>query len=197
MNKKFEKIYQFKITLQDLTPPIWRRIQIPETYTFWDLHVAIQDAFGWADYHLHEFKILHPTSKQNVRIGFPDDDFGRDILVNWKERISDYFTLANNKSNYIYDFGDDWVHSVVLEKILTCEKNISYPRCINGKRACPPEDCGGIRGYEEFLKAIKDPKHEQHKEMIEWIGYDFDSEHFDPNDIKFDDPEKRRKIAFS
>lgn len=197
MKKKFDKIYQFKITLQDSSPPIWRRIQAPETYTFWDLHVAIQDAFGWADYHLHEFEILHPTSKRKVRIGFPDDDFGRDILLNWKEKISDYFTLDNKKSNYTYDFGDDWEHTLALEKILLCEENTDYPKCIAGKRACPPEDCGGIWGYEEFLDAIKNPKHEQHKEMLEWIDNDFDSEHFDPDEIKFDDPEKRRKQAFA
>lgn len=197
MKKKFDKIFQFKITLQDSSPPIWRRIQVPETYTFWDLHVAIQDAFGWEDYHLHEFEILHPTSKRKVRIGFPDDDFGRDILINWKEKISDYFTLDNKKSNYTYDFGDDWEHTIVLEKILPREENIDYPKCIEGKRACPPEDCGGIWGYEDFLDAIKNPKHEQHKEMLEWIGNDFDSEHFDTDEIKFDDPEKRRKQAFA
>jgi hypothetical protein len=197
MKKNFDKVYQFKITLRDSSPPIWRRIQVPETYTFWDLHVAIQDAFGWSDYHLHEFEILHPTSKRKVRIGFPDDDFDRDILINWKEKISDYFTLENKKSNYTYDFGDDWVHTIVFEKILPHEENINYPKCTQGKRACPPEDCGGISGYEEFLEAIKDPKHEQHKEMMEWIGKDFDSEHFDPDEIEFDDPEKRRKIAFS
>jgi hypothetical protein len=196
MKKKFDKIYQFKITLQDSAPPIWRRIQVPETYTFWDLHVAIQDAFGWADYHLHEFEILHPTSKRKVRIGFPDDDFGRDILINWKQKISDYFSLENKKSNYTYDFGDDWEHSVLLEKILPSEKNINYPRCIKGKRACPPEDCGGIWGYEEFLEAIKDSSHEQHEEMLEWIGGEFDPEHFNPGEVHFDDPDKRRKTAF-
>jgi hypothetical protein len=197
MKKEFDKIYQFKITLQGSKPPIWRRIQVPEIYSFWDLHVAIQDAFGWQDYHLHEFEILDPNSKRKVRIGFPDDAFGEDILLNWKEKISDYFTLDNKKSNYTYDFGDDWEHMIVLEKILTSETNTKYPKCTGGKRACPPEDCGGIGGYEGFLEAIKNPKHEQHKEMLEWIGKDFDSEYFDTDEIRFDDPEKRRKIAFS
>lgn len=197
MKQKFEKVYQFKITLQDSKPPIWRRIQVPETYSFWDLHVGIQDAFGWDGYHLHEFEIMDSASRKKVKIGFPDDDFGRDILINWKQKISDYFTLDNKKSIYTYDFGDDWIHNVLLEKILPREKNINYPRCITGKRACPPEDCGGIWGYEEFLEAIEDPDHGQHKEMLEWIGNDFDPDYFNPDEIKFDDPEKRRKIAFS
>ena len=193
MKKEFEKVYQFKITLKRSKPPIWRRIQVPETYTFWDLHVAIQDVMGWEDYHLHEFEIMDPTTKRIVRIGFPDNEFGMEILPGWKQKISDYFTLENKKSNYTYDFGDDWEHIVLLEKILPCEKNIKYPRCIDGKRACPPEDCGGIWGYEELLEAIKDPNHEQHKEMKEWIGKDFDPEYFNPSKINFDDPEKRRK----
>ena len=196
MKKEFDRIYQFKITLRDSKPPIWRRIQVPDTYTFWDLHVAIQDAFGWADYHLHEFEILHPTSKRKVRIGFPDDDFGRDILPNWKQKISDYFSLENKKSDYLYDFGDSWEHVITLEKILPHDRSISYPKCVKGKRACPPEDCGGIWGYEEFLEAIKDSSHEQHEEMLEWIGGEFDPEHFNPGEVHFDDPDKRRKTAF-
>jgi len=197
MKKKFDKIYQFKITLRDSKPPIWRRIQVPDTYTFWDLHIAIQDVFGWSDYHLHEFEMIHPSSKRKVRIGFPDEDFGRDILPNWKQKISDYFSMENKKSDYLYDFGDSWEHEITLEKILASEKGVNYPKCVKGKRACPPEDCGGIWGYEEFLEAIKDPEHEQHNEMLEWIGEEFDPEYFDPNEITFDDPDKRLKTAFS
>ena len=197
MKKKFDKIYQFKITLRDSKPPIWRRIQVPDTYTFWDLHIAIQDVFGWSDYHLHEFEMIHPSSKRKVRIGFPDEDFGRDILPNWKQKISDYFSMENKKSDYLYDFGDSREHEITLEKILASEKGVNYPKCVKGKRACPPEDCGGIWGYEEFLEAIKDPEHEQHNEMLEWIGEEFDPEYFDPNEITFDDPDKRLKTAFS
>ena len=197
MKKKFDKIYQFKITLRDSKPPIWRRIQVPDTYTFWDLHIAIQDVFGWSDYHLHEFEMIHPSSKRKVRIGFPDEDFGRDILPNWKQKISDYFSMENKKSDYLYDFGDSWEHEITLEKILASEKGVNYPKCVKGKRACPPEDCGGLWGYEEFLEAIKDPEHEQHNEMLEWIGEEFDPEYFDPNEITFDDPDKRLKTAFS
>ncbi|MGB9694306.1 MAG: plasmid pRiA4b ORF-3 family protein [Fervidobacterium sp.] len=198
MKKKFERVYQFKITLQGSNPPIWRRIQVPETYTFWDLHIAIQDAMGWLDCHLHMFEIVDPSTGMKCEIGIPEkeyDEYG-ETLPGWKQKIADYFSMENLKANYVYDFGDNWEHNIQLEKILPREKGVNYPRCIKGKRACPPEDCGGVWGYEEFLEAIKDPKHEEHEEMLEWVGGEFDSEHFDVNEVVFDDPDKRRKIAF-
>lgn len=197
MKKRFDKIYQFKITLRDSKPPIWRRIQVPETYTFWDLHVAIQDSFGWLDYHIHEFEILHPTSKRKVRIGLPDEDFGRDVLANWKQKISDYFSLENKKSDYLYDFGDNWKHIVTLEKILPRNKEVKYPMCVKGKRACPPEDCGGIWGYEGLLEILQNPNHEEYKETCEWVGTDFNPEHFNKDEINFEDPRKRLKFAIN
>ncbi len=196
--KKFKRIYQFKITLWDSKQPIWRRIQVPEAYTFWDLHVAIQDAMGWSDYHLHLFEIVDPSTGMKCEIGIPEkeyDEYG-ETLPGWKQKIADYISMEYPKLDYVYDFGDNWKHKIQLEKILPRKKDVNYPRCIKGKRACPPEDCGGIWGYEEFLKAIKDPKHEEHKEMLEWIGGKFDSEHCDVNEVVLDDPDKRRKIAF-
>ena len=196
MKKKFNQVYQFKIALRDTKPPIWRRIQIPETYSFWDLHVAIQDVMSWSDYHLHQFEIIDPTSETKVRIGIPEGDFDTEFLPGWKQKIADYFSMENRSADYAYDFGDYWEHKIELEKILPREKGVNYPVCIKGKRACPPEDCGGIGGYEEFLEAIKDPKHEEHEEMLEWIGGEFDPEHFDVEEVSFDDPDKRRKNAF-
>lgn len=195
MKKKFEKVYQFRITLRDTKPPIWRRIQVPETYTFWDLHVAIQNAMGWTDSHLHEFEVMDPSYGENVRIGLPHEEYKDEVIPDWKRNISNFFSEKNPKAHYIYDFGDSWEHLIQLEKILTKEKNVDYPICINGKRACPPEDCGGIWGYEEFLKAIRNPKHKEHKEMLEWIGREFDSEHFDVKEVKFVDPDKHRRDA--
>lgn len=197
MKRKFTRIYQFKITLDDFRPPIWRRIQVPETYTFWDLHVAIQDAMGWSDYHLHEFEILNPNNGSKVTIGLPDDDFPKRNLLDWAQKIANYFSPENPSADYIYDFGDYWHHKIQLEKIFPREKNFSYPVCIKGKRACPPEDCGGIGGYERLLDIIKDPKHEEHKETVEWAGEEFDPEHFDPKEVKFDDPAARLKMAFA
>jgi len=196
MKKKFDQVYQFKITLRDIKPPIWRRIQVPETYTFWDLHVAIQDAMGWSDYHLYEFEMVDPSTGLKVNIGIPDEDFGREILPGWKQKIADYFSVENRSADYTYDFGDNWEHIIKLEKILPRDKNIDYPICIAGKRACPPEDCGGIWGYENFLEIINDPDNEEYEDMIEWVGGEFDPEHFDVKEVSFDDPDKRRRIAF-
>ena len=197
MKKAFDKIYQFKILLNRSKPPIWRRIQVPETYTFWDLHVAIQDSFGWLDYHLHEFEILSPKLDLVVNIGFPNDEYGEEIFTNWEEKIIDYFSMENKRSLYTYDFGDNWEHIITLEKILPRNKEVKYPICIKGKRACPPEDCGGIWGYEELLAILQDPNHEEYKETLEWVGNDFNPEYFNKDEINFEDPRKRLKIAIN
>ena len=196
MKKKFKQVYQFKIVLKGIKPSIWRRIHVPKTYTYWDLHVAIQDAMGWYDCHLHEFEMFNPSTDLVETIGIPYKDSDREVLPGWKQKIESYFSMENPEADYIYDFGDNWEHKIQLEKILPREKGASYPVCIKGKRACPPEDCGGIWGYEEFLEAIKDPTHEEHEEMLEWVGGEFDPEHFDINEISFDDPDNRRSPSF-
>jgi hypothetical protein len=199
MKKKYDQVYQFKITLKGTKPPIWRRILVPETYTFWDLHVAIQDAMGWDDYHLHEFTLLSPKTGRKVKIGIPSDedvDYGWEVLAEWNQKIAHYFSSENSKADYVYDFGDGWEHSIKLEKILPRETGVAYPRCIGGKRACPPEDCGGIGGYAEFLEAIGDPANELHEDMLDWVGGSFDPDDFDPNDVEFEDPDSRFKLAF-
>ncbi|MCL5985460.1 MAG: plasmid pRiA4b ORF-3 family protein [Actinobacteria bacterium] len=198
MKKKFSQVYQFKITLKGIKPPIWRRVQVPETYTFWDLHVAVQDAMGWTDTHLHEFEMLNPSIGLEMEIGIPDDEFeySIDILPGWKQKIADWFSMESRFADYRYDFGDDWRHRIELEKILPREKDRDYPICIKGKRACPPEDCGGVWGYEDFLEAIGDPSHEEHEEILEWAGGEFDPEYFDVNEVIFSDPDERRKLAF-
>ncbi len=196
MKKKFEQVYQFKITLKGIKPPLWRKIQVPETYTFWDLHVAVQDAMGWQDSHLHDFAIRNPRTQAKERIGIPDDDFELDILPGWELDIADYFSMKNSTAVYVYDYGDNWEHAVKLEKILPRDKATKYPRCIDGKRACPPEDCGGVHGYEGFLEAIMDPRHEQHEDMLHWAGKNFEPERFAAHEVNFDDPRKRWKHVF-
>lgn len=194
MKKKFNNVYQFKVTLEDSKPPIWRRILVPETYDFWDLHVAIQDAMGWYDCHLHEFEMVDPATGSPVRVGIPYED-AEDVLPERTQKIAHYFSAENPYAHYVYDFGDSWDHKIQLEKILPRE-DITYPVCTGGKRACPPEDCGGIWGYVEFLEIIKNPNHEEYEDMMDWIGGEFDPEHFDPAEVTFDDPAKRFRMAF-
>ncbi len=130
MKKKFARVYQFKVTLKDIKPPIWRRIQVPETYSFWDLHVAIQDAMGWFDSHLHQFEMVNPSTGTRAEIGIPDDEFeaDREILPGWKQKIAHYFSMEDNRSaEYRYDFGDNWEHTIRLEKILPRDQRVDYP----------------------------------------------------------------------
>jgi hypothetical protein len=192
MNKK--PVFQFKITLLEIEPLIWRRIQISDQSTFWDLHVAIQDAMGWKDCHLHEFTLPISPSK-NKYVGIPDPD-GEDIhpvIPGWSLKVSDHYkSTTNQRIFYLYDFGDSWRHLIEFEgeyeKI--AEK---YPRCLSGQRACPPEDVGSIQGYEEFLSAIKDPNHEDHERLLTWIGGKYDPEEFSADQVKFTNANVRLK----
>jgi hypothetical protein len=193
-----KQVYQFKITLNGSKPPIWRTIQVPSTYTFFDLHVAIQDAMGWYDSHLHEFRIRVKTGETLV-LGTPldeMDDFGdEEILPDWKHKISKYESILPKSFTYTYDFGDDWEHKIDFEKAIPAEVGVTYPRCIKGKRACPPEDCGGVWGYEELLEILADPEHDEYEEMTEWVesmtGGPFDPEQFDSVEVLFSNPKER------
>lgn len=202
MKKNDQQVYQFKISLKDIKPPIWRKIQVPESYTFWDLHVAIQDAMGWYDYHLHAFNIVNPQTGIKEQIGIPYEEilayeeFGEVILPGWKTPLSSYFSLQNKRASYDYDFGDGWEHRILLEKILPYNADQKYPLCIAGERACPPEDCGGIWGYENLLEIIKDPNHEEHTRMMEWLGGSFNPEEFRSANVHFDNPQERWVRAF-
>ena len=191
--KRFYHVYRFKVTLQDFEPKIWRRIEVPENYTFWDLHVAIQDAMGWLDCHLHEFQLKDPRTRKKLRIGLPVENFSDDIIPVWEEKIANYFTMENKSANYVYDFGDYWVHKVQLEQVHPVENELVYPLCLKGEKACPPEDCGGTGGYEAILEILRDSTHEQHDDIKNWLGEDFDPDHFAVQEVEFDDPEERLK----
>lgn len=191
--------YQFKVTLTESEPEIWRRIVVPAAYTFWDLHVAIQDSMGWLDYHLHVFRVRNPDMGKTDQIGIPDDDpFEGDepFLPGWEIPMAQYLKQTGDRADYEYDFGDGWEHDIVLEKISARVPRTKYPICIDGARACPPEDCGGIPGYEEMLNVLLDPNHEEYSSTLEWVGGGFDPSAFDPRKLRFDNPKKRWRIAF-
>jgi hypothetical protein len=173
-------IYQLKVTLKNSKPPIWRRILVPENVTLGTLHTIIQAAMGWDNYHQHEFTIF------GKKYGEPDENdemFKREIKNEAGINLNKIGLPTGTSFTYVYDFGDGWEHKILLEKIFPQDKNIHYPCCVAGKRACPPEDIGGPWMYENFLQAIKDPNHEQHDAYLEWIGDNFDAEEFDLNEI--------------
>jgi len=189
-----QQVVQFKITLLHIDPTIWRRIQISDSCSFWDLHVAIQDVMGWMDYHLHEFQVKGSKTKQKEFIGIPnEDDYDvHYILPGWENKVMGY--LKNNKEFlYTYDYGDNWRHRIKFEGIHDKQPNQQYPICLGGQRACPPEDVGGIPGYYDFIEAIQDPENENHKSMLDWVGGSYNPNEFDAKNVIFDDPSKRRR----
>jgi hypothetical protein len=198
MTKRPSLAFQFKITLDQVTIPVWRRILVPASYSFWDLHVAIQDAMGWLDYHLHEFQMVNPNTRALERIGIPSDEFesDREVKPGWLVAIADYFSLRFRLADYTYDFGDDWRHTVVMEEFEALDPDLNYPILLGGAGACPPEDVGGPHGYQLFLETIQDQNHPEHQDWLDWAGGSFDPARFDPRDIHFDDPRKRWKTAF-
>lgn len=167
------RIFQLKIQLADIRPPVWRRVLVPGEIGLGELHEVIQAAFGWTNTHLHEFEI------GGGRYGTPDPDWGNDEVHN--ESRAKLFRLVGegDRLNYTYDFGDDWEHRITVEKIVPPQDGTHYPACTAGRRACPPEDVGGPWGYAEFLEALGDRDHEEHESWTEWIGGSFDPDEFD------------------
>ena len=167
-------VYQMKITLEDISPPIWRRIQVTSDTTLSRLHRILQITMGWSDCHLHEFVI------DGISYGKPDKE---DMLKVKNVILNRVVSGEHTRFSYIFDFGDFWCHKILIEKILPLEPDMRYPICIKGKRACPPEDCGGPGGYFELLKVLQDTTHPEHDETSEWIGGSFDPEAFDIDEI--------------
>ncbi len=175
------QIYQIQIALKECKPKIWRRLLIPSNLLLSDLHKIIQTAMGWTNTHLHQF--IKNRTYYTVKMKGDDmcDEMG--ALDYKKIKISDLLTKEKEKITYEYDFGDGWQHEVILEKILPVDDKIKYPICLTGKMNCPPEDCGGVWGYENMLNILKQPKHEEYEELVEWIGDDFDPEYFDKEEV--------------
>ena len=164
--------FQFKIQIKEIIkPPVWRRLLVPEDFTFYQFHLIIQVAFGWHDAHAYEFS---PDGRLGDLIIadkelYDTDFFEDDEIIDSKEiTLSDIFKTEGQKFMYTYDLGDNWEHLITLEKI-TGER-LLFADCLAGKGTCPPEDCGGPWGYEELKNALADPKHPENKSFKKWLG---------------------------
>lgn len=172
-------VYQLKITLLDSRPSVWRCI-LTHDCTLDKLHEHVQTAMGWTNSHLHHFRVGKKLygdpelmADNFVELGYEDST---------ATKLSDIVPAGGRtfRFAYEYDFGDSWNHEIVVEKRVPAEAGVKYPVCVDGKRACPPEDVGGVWGYADFLVAIGNPDHEQHEDMLEWVGGRFDPDEFDP-----------------
>jgi hypothetical protein len=170
-------IYQIKVNLRGAEPPIWRRLEVPADIKLARLHRVIQVAFDWDDSHLHAFE----TPKG--RFGTPDREL--DQRAGSSVTLAQVAPKVRSKILYTYDFGDDWEHDIVVEKVFSPSGSTNYPRCTDGGRAAPPEDCGGIWGYAHLLDVLDDPSHPDHEDRLEWMGLD-DPAEFDPDTFDAD-----------
>jgi hypothetical protein len=166
-------IYQLRITLDEVQPPVWRRVLVPGGYTLDRLHRVVQYAMGWSDYHLHVFDI------EGRQYGVPDPDGLLEVRDELDTRL-DAVATKGGRFRYTYDFGDWWEHEILVEERMAADADMSYPVCVEGEGACPPEDVGGPVGYAELLAALADPSHPEHLVMREWLGRPFDVTAFDP-----------------
>jgi hypothetical protein len=168
-------VYQLKITLKDVRPPIWRRALVPDC-SLEELHEIIQVAMGWENYHLFDFEVGGERYTDSRGADELEMEDASQVL------LSELVPKEKFKFGYTYDFGDDWRHEIVVEKILPQGAGRDAPVCLDGKRACPPEDVGGPWGYVDYLQALADPEHESHEDMLEWGG-EFDPEAFDLDEV--------------
>ncbi len=163
-----EEALQLRIQIREIEPPVFRVIQVTSTRTFHLLHEIIQWSFGWKHAHLYEFnvgraKVAEPPFPRHPRT----------------TRLGGLVSPDVDRFTYVYDLGDEWIHDIAVEKRFAPDPAVRYPICLDGARSAPPEDCGGIPGYEDFLEAWRDPKHEEHTQMRKWAGPRYDPERFD------------------
>jgi hypothetical protein len=177
------RIYHLRVSLEGIEPLIWRRLQVPGSASLGWLHAAIQVAMGWTNSHLHQFVV---GKRLYSDPSFQLDEFEDDprVLDEDKTAIHEIAPRAKSAFVYEYDFGDSWDHRITVEKILDADPaEGKFAQCLDGERACPPEDCGGVWGYADLLKIIRNPKHKEYKSMMEWLGGKFDPEAFDRDTI--------------
>ncbi len=181
-------VYRFKIKLENTRPPIWRRLETKDV-TLEELHGLLQTAMGWTNSHLHQFQIGDTQWTDPRFMEHEGDDFGAISYAG--VRVSDLVSQHGTKLriHYEYDFGDGWDHLIVLEKVTGAQPGIRYPRCLDGDRACPPEDVGGVWGFADFVEAITDSNHERHEEFLEWWGP------FDPAEFNAEQATRRMRAG--
>ena len=183
-----QAVLRVKIVLLSTEPPIWRRVLVPAKFSLAQLHNVVQAAMGWEDCHLHQFSI------GNQRFGVPDPNeafMGESPTLNEKKAsLANLLNKVGAKATYVYDFGDSWEHALAVEKILPAERDLPYPLCIGGKRAAPPEDCGGIPGFYHLVEVLADPNHEDHEDMREW------TDSFDPKAFSLEAVNQRMRKVF-
>lgn len=168
--RKTDQLYQLHIQLADIQPPIWRRIVVPGQVTLFRLHQILQVVMGWTFSHLHQFIV------DEVRYGEPDPEFDEDIKLDRHVQLRKIAPKVGDRFLYEYDFGDSWRHEVTVEHIEPLTLDTYYIlQCFEGERACPPEDCGGVGGFERLCEALRDRHHPEHRELREWAG-----KHYDP-----------------
>jgi len=168
----YASVYQLKVALTDIEPQIWRRFLVTGDQTLYRLHLILQTIMGWENYHLYEFII------GGTEYGEPDEEYQPDIELARKNEISQVLHREGQKFSYIYDYGDNWEHEIEVERISEPKPNVFYPVCLDGERASPPEDCGGVSGYAELLDALRYPEHTEHEHLVSW-SEGFDPEAFD------------------
>lgn len=169
-----ERIVRLRIELADISPRIWRRVEVPLDLTLKHLHDVIQAAMGWQDYHLYAFHVGDTTYGEPTTSAF--DDFR--VQSARQARLRALLERGVERFTYLYDFGDDWEHRITVEAVEEGAPGVAYPRFVDGARRGPPEDVGGPPGYAEFLRAATNPRHRRHKEVIAWYGGAYD-----PDDI--------------
>ena len=182
MAPQMKTVHRLKVTPRQVRPPVWRRIEVSSNMKLSDLADVLEAAMGWLGCHLHSFEadgMLYETPA-GESLGFrrPRDER--------KARLGEVLPGVKSKMRWDYDFGDGWQHDVVVEAIEPARAGVTYPVCLTGKRACPSEDCGGPWGYSNLLTALSDPSHEEHEELTEWVGEDFDPAHFDAGEATED-----------
>ncbi|MGC5017621.1 plasmid pRiA4b ORF-3 family protein [Micromonospora sp. DT47] len=168
------QIFQLKMSLAGVRPPVWRRVLVPGGYTLDRVHRVVQHAMGWRDCHLHSFDI------DGVQYGEPDPDGELSLRDELDVRL-DAVVGKGSRFHYTYDFGDWWEHDLVVEDVVAADPEARYPSCLDGQRACPPEDVGGATGHLVLLAALADPAHAEHRTMREWVGPGYDPAAFDPD----------------